>query len=118
MSSKNAITPNRFQPSTVCSKTHSTRPDPQTEPRSDFANKEKEKMETAKLTIVTDTPPPKIIVEKMLEAEAHPPINRIVALATRRRQSRHLDVDGILARSLPKVAEVSRGPHKLVKISL
>ena len=97
---------------------HSTRPDPQTEPRSDFANKEKEKMETAKSTIVTDTPPPKIIVQNMLAAEEHPPINRIVARAAPRRRSRHLDVDGILARSLPKVAEVSRGPHKLVKISL
>jgi hypothetical protein len=63
-------------------------------------------METAKLTIVTDTPPPEIIVQNMLAAEAHPPINRIVSLslAAPRRRSRHLDVDGILARSLPKVA--------------
>jgi hypothetical protein len=75
-------------------------------------------METAKLRIVADTPPPNIIAQATLKAEAHPQINRIVARAALRRRSRHLDVDGILARSLPKVAEVSRGPHKLVNPSL
>jgi len=118
MSSKTAITTNRSQPSTVCSRTRSPSPDPQTEARPDVRKQEKEKMETAKLTIVRDTPPPTIIVQNMFEAEAHPPINRVVALAAPRRRSRYLDVDGILARSLPKVAEVSRRPHKLVKISL
>ena len=75
-------------------------------------------METAKLTIVTDTPPPKIIVQNMLEAEAHPPIKRVVAAAAPRRRSRHLDVDAILSRSLPKLSEVSRRPQKLVNPSL
>jgi hypothetical protein len=58
-------------------------------------------METAKLRIVTDTPPPKVIAQATLEADS--PINAVVAVPLR--PSRHLDVDGILARSLPKVAE-------------
>jgi hypothetical protein len=43
MSSKNAITTNRSQPSTVCSTTRSPTPDPQTEARPDVRKEEKEK---------------------------------------------------------------------------
>jgi hypothetical protein len=62
-------------------------------------------MERAKFRIFTDTPPPKIVAQTTLEAEAHSPINTVVAVAVPLRHSRHLDVDGILARSLPKLTE-------------
>jgi hypothetical protein len=62
-------------------------------------------MERAKLRIFTDTPPPKIVAQTTLEAEAHSPINSVVAVAVPLGHSRHLDVDGILARSLPKLTE-------------
>ena len=62
-------------------------------------------METDKLRIVADKPPPHIVAQATLEAEAHAPINSIVAVPGPLRRGRHLDVDGILARSLPKVAE-------------
>ena len=63
-------------------------------------------METAKLGIVTaDTAPPKIIAQTSLEADVPSPINDLVAVAVPIRHSRHLDVDGVLARSLPKLAE-------------
>ena len=75
-------------------------------------------METAKLRIVADTPPANIIAHATLKAEAHPPIKRVVAAAAPRRRSRHLDVDAILSRSLPKLSEVSRRPQKLVNPSL
>jgi len=62
-------------------------------------------METDKLRIVADTPPPHIVAQATIAAEAHAPINSIVAGPVPLRRARHLDVDGILARSLPKVAE-------------
>jgi hypothetical protein len=62
-------------------------------------------MERAKFRIFTHAPPPKIIAQTTLEAESHSPINTAVAVAAPLGHSRHLDVDGILARSLPKVTE-------------
>lgn len=63
-------------------------------------------METAKLRIVTDRPPPKIDAQATLEAFlAHRPANKVVAGTVPRAPGQHLDVDGILARSLPKVGE-------------
>jgi hypothetical protein len=59
-------------------------------------------METAKLKIVTDTPPPKVIAAK-LEASPREPLNAVVTRGIPRRHGGRLDVDGILARSLPKV---------------
>jgi hypothetical protein len=59
-------------------------------------------METAKLRIVADTAPPKIIALATPEALGPCPINRG---AVQPRRVLHLDVDGILARSLPKVAK-------------
>ena len=62
-------------------------------------------METAKLRIVTDTPPPNIIAQAALEAvDPCPIISSVVAGAVPPPRGRHLDVDGVLARSLPKVA--------------
>ena len=62
-------------------------------------------METAKLRIVTDTPPPNIIAQFALEAVDPCPIISVVAGAVPPPRGRHLDVDDILARSLPKVAK-------------
>lgn len=63
-------------------------------------------METAILKIVKDKPPPKIVAQATLEAFlADQPTNRVVAGVVPRRSGQHLDVDGILARSLPKVDE-------------
>jgi hypothetical protein len=63
-------------------------------------------METAKLRIITDNPPPKIVLQVALEALADSPIESVVPPAKiTTRRGRHLDVDGILARSLPKVSE-------------
>lgn len=50
-------------------------------------------METAKFRIVTDRPPPKIFALATTEAPAPIPARR----------GRRLDVDAVLARSLPKV---------------
>lgn len=61
-------------------------------------------METAKLRIVTDTPPPKVIAAKLEASPAGDPLTAVVVRIPRRHLG-HLDVDGILARSLPKVAE-------------
>ena len=62
-------------------------------------------METAKLRIVTDTPPPKVVAQGALEAEDPRPMNSDVAGAVPPGRGRHLDVDRILTRSLPKVTE-------------
>lgn len=63
-------------------------------------------METAILRIVEDKPPPKIVAHGTLEGFlADRSINSLVAEAGPRRRGQHLDVDAILARSLPKVAE-------------
>lgn len=65
-------------------------------------------METAILKIVKDRPPPKIVAQATLEAFlADRPINSGVAGAVTRGRGGYLDVDGILARSLPKVADGS-----------
>lgn len=62
-------------------------------------------MERAKLRIVTDTAPPKIVAQTMPEVVAHSPINSVVAVAVPPRRVRHLNVDEVLARSLPKLTE-------------
>lgn len=62
-------------------------------------------METAKLRIVTDTEPPKIIAGTALEDNAPSPITDFVHIAEPVRRARHLDVDAVLERSLPKVVE-------------
>ena len=63
-------------------------------------------METVKLRIVKDTPPPKIIAQATLEAFLARAIKKGSAGA--HRSVGVLDVDAVLARSLPKVAEVSK----------
>ena len=63
-------------------------------------------METAVLKIVKDRPPSKIVAQVTLETFLAPrPTNTVVTGVVPRGRGRHLDVDGILARSLPKVDE-------------
>ena len=64
-------------------------------------------METAKLRIVTDSPPPKIIAHATLEDMTPRPINGVVAGPVSPPPARHLDVDDVLARSLPQVRAVN-----------
>ena len=63
-------------------------------------------MKTAILKIVKDRPPAKIVAQATVESFlAHRPTNTVVGGVFPRGPGRHLDVDGILARSLPKVDE-------------
>ena len=62
-------------------------------------------METAKLRIVTDTEPPKIVAQTARAADVPSRISDILAGAAPVRRGKHIDVDAVLARSLPKVAE-------------
>jgi len=64
-------------------------------------------METAKLRIVTDSPLPKIIAEAKLEEVAPRPINGVGPGPVSPPPARHLDVDDVLARSLPQVRAVN-----------
>jgi hypothetical protein len=59
-------------------------------------------METAKLRI-TDRPPPKIFAQATIEPLAHWPINSVDPAPIPARRGRRLDVDAVLARSLPRV---------------
>ena len=76
----------------------------QTEAPSNNRKQEKENMETTELRIITDTEP-EIIDQTTLDADVPSPINDLVAVAVPVRHSRHLDVDDVLARSLPKLTE-------------
>jgi hypothetical protein len=69
-------------------------------------------MKAANLRIVTDTPPPKIVAQVTIEALAPGPIRGVAPAPIPARRGRHLDVDAVLARSLPKVAETSRSSHE------
>ena len=60
-------------------------------------------METVKLMIVKDRLPPKIFVQTAIATLAHSPVRSIPEEIPARR-GRRLDVDAVLARSLPKVA--------------
>lgn len=63
-------------------------------------------MEEAILKIVKDRPPPIIVLQVAPEASpAREPSNAVVHKAIPRRHGGHLDVDGVLERSLPKVTE-------------
>ena len=62
-------------------------------------------METAKLRIVRDAPPPRIMAQATLEAFLARPLNQKFTGPVPRRIGGRLDVDAVLARSLPKLSE-------------
>jgi hypothetical protein len=65
---------------------------------------EKEKMKAAILKIVKRQQPTQNRVPVTIEDTLPPPINAVAGEPIRAGSSRHLDVDAVLARSLPKVA--------------
>ena len=65
-------------------------------------------MKLAILKIVTNEQTTQDPVPAIIEDALPLPINAVAAEPIRARGGRHLDVDGILARSLPRVAETFR----------
>jgi hypothetical protein len=61
-------------------------------------------MKAVILKIVTPAPPTQTRVPVTIEDTLPPPINAVAPEKIRAGKGRHLDVDAVLARSLPKVA--------------
>jgi hypothetical protein len=66
-------------------------------------------MKLAILKIVTNEQTTQGPVPAIIEDALPPPIYAVAGEPIRARSGRHLDVDGILARSLPRVAEKRSG---------
>lgn len=65
-------------------------------------------MEKGIFRIVQDRPPPRVFAQATVAALAQLPINKVAPALTSTRRGRHLDVDAVLARSLPKVVSEQR----------